>query len=174
MAKARKRLAAALARRLWPPNIPRRVRDLKLEGSAGICKVLVGDRIGRNTEGVQGAKLLMQLCRLLEQSRIRSIDDPRVAPEVRRVWECLIDSEALHAVSDTDMERVWRIIRVSRRMVVCGTAAPFGSGAIDTVDRKRERQPTTKGGSRRDARLEVPRNKAAIRRTSRSVTNSVS
>src|SRR5580704_15085357 len=146
MVNVRKRLAGVLAtRQQQPPHDTRRPRSQEEDRNPPICNGPAGNWIATATDRARGASLLIRLCGLLEKLGIRSIDDSRVAPEVRRLWECLIDSEALNAVSDKDVERVWRIIRVNRRMVLCGTEVPVSLDRIGIADRKRERETTPKG-----------------------------
>jgi hypothetical protein len=85
------------------------------------------------------ARLLLHALEWLEHHQIRCIEDPRVSPRMRALWDRLIDSEALDEVSLDQMGRIWRIESVPRGTVLCGTAV--ASDCLGTSAKTREPEP---------------------------------
>lgn len=76
-----------------------------------------------NADKRKGAEVLVHLRKLMQAHGVRSIFDPRVAPEVRKLWRQLIGSDAIKALSVKEFGLLWEYADISRSTVLCGTHA---------------------------------------------------
>jgi len=64
-----------------------------------------------------GARLLVEIRQFLSDNGVQSIDSPRVADDLRGIWNTLIGNSALHSLPKVEAERISWMALCSRAHV---------------------------------------------------------